>query len=59
MSKSTGSSAQSSRPASSYEEDVVEMQEEIPSSDHEEDPEVSFHPHQYPQPSTNPAVNLN
>ena len=44
MSKSTRSSAQRSRPASPYEEDVVEILEELPSSEHEEDPEVSFHP---------------
>ena len=55
MSKSTRSSAQRSRPASPYEEDVVETQKEIPSSEHEEDPEVSFHPCQLLQPSINQA----
>ena len=55
MSKSTRSSAQRSRPASPYEEDVVETQEELKSSEHEEDPEVSFHPHQLPQSSINQA----
>ena len=46
MSTMTRSSAQRSRPTSPNEDDVVETQEEILSSDHEEDPEVSFHPHQ-------------
>ena len=58
MSKSTRSSAQRSRPASPYEEDVVETQEELPSSEHEDDPEVSFHPHQLPQSSINQASQL-
>ena len=49
MSTTTRSSAQGSRPASPYDDDVVETQEETPSSDHEEDPEVSFHPLQFPQ----------
>ena len=53
MSKSTRSSAQRSRHASPSEEDVIETQEELPSSEHEEDPEVSFNPHQLPQPSQN------
>ena len=47
MSKTTRSSAQRSRPASPYDDDVVETQEEPPSSEHEEDPEESFHPHQF------------
>ena len=55
MSKSTRSSAQRSRPASPYEEDMVETQEELPSSEQEEDPEVSFHPCQLLQPSPNQA----
>ena len=55
MSKSTKSSAQRSRPASPSEEDVIETQEELPSSEHEEDPEVSFHPHQFLQPSPTQA----
>ena len=49
MSTTTRSSAQRSRPTSPYDDDAVETQEEIPSSDHEEDPEVPFHPHQFPQ----------
>ena len=44
MSTMTRSSAQRSRPTSPYDDDVVEAQEETPSSDHEEEPEVSFHP---------------
>ena len=55
MSRSTKSSAQRSRPASPPEEDVIETQEELPSSEHEEDPEVSFHPSQLLQPSPNQA----
>ena len=55
MSKSTRSSAQRSRPASPYEKDVVETQEELPSSEHEEDPELSFHPCQLLHPSINQA----
>ena len=58
MSKSIKSSAQRSRPASPSEEDVKETQEELPSSKHEEDPEVSFHPHQLLQPSPNQAGQL-
>ena len=46
MSTTSRSSAQRSRPTSPYDDDVVETQEEIPNSDHEDDPEVSFHPHQ-------------
>ena len=49
------SSAQRSRPASPSEEDVIEIQEELWSSEHKEDPEVSFHPHQLLQPSPNQA----
>ena len=55
MSRSTKSYAQRSRPASPSEEDVIESQEELPSSEHEEDPEVSFHPQQLLQPSPNQA----
>ena len=44
MSQLTRSSAQRSRPLSPYVDDVVATQEEPTSSDHEEDPEVSFHP---------------
>ena len=50
MSTMTRSSAQRSRPGSPYEDEVVETQEGTLSTDHEEDPEVSFHPHQLPQP---------
>ena len=46
MSQSTRSSAQRSRPSSPYDDDAVATQEEPMSSDHEEDPEVSFHPYQ-------------
>ena len=55
MSTMTRSSAQRSRPASPYDDDVVETQEETPSSEHEEDPEVSFHPHQLPQLPPHPV----
>ena len=52
MSQLTRSSAHRSRPSSPYDDDEVAPQEEPTSSDHEEDPEVSFHPHQSlpPQP---------
>ena len=50
MSQSTRSSAQRYRPSSPYDDDAVATQEEPTSSDHEEDPEVSFHPHQSPPP---------
>ena len=55
MSTTTRSSAQRSRPTSPYDDDVVETQEETMSSDHEEDPEVSFHPHQLPQLPPHPV----
>ena len=51
----TRSSAQRSRPASLYDDDVVETQKETPSSEHEEDPEVSFHLCQLPQPPPHPV----
>ena len=38
------SSAQRSRSPSQSEEEVIESNEELPSSQHEEDHEVSFHP---------------
>ena len=34
---------------------MIETQKELPSSEHEEDPEVSFHPHKLLQPSSNQA----
>ena len=46
MSQLTRSSVQRSRSSSQYDDDIVATQEEPMSSDHEEDPEVSFHPHQ-------------
>ena len=52
MPRSTKSSAQHTRPVPSSEEDLSNTQEELSSSEHEADPEVSFHPHQPPQPST-------
>ena len=52
MPKTTKSSAQGSRQISSSEEDMPHTQEELSSPEHEEDPEVSFHPCQLPQPST-------
>ena len=51
MPKTTKSSAQGSRPVSPSEEDTLHTQEEPSSSEHEEDPEVSFHPCHIPQPS--------
>ena len=58
MSTRTRSSAQRCRPASPYEDDVVETQEETLSSEHEEDPEVSFHPHQLLQLPPHPVGQL-
>ena len=55
MSKSIRSSAQRSRPASPSEEDMIETQEELPSSEHEEDSELSFHPCQLCKPTPNQA----
>ena len=52
MPKTTKSSAQGNRPVSPLEEDMSNIQEELSSSEREEDPEVSFHPHQLLQPST-------
>ena len=46
MSQLTRSSAHRSRPSSPYDDDAVATQEEPTCSDHEEVPEVSFHPHQ-------------
>ena len=46
MSQLTRSSAQRSRPSSPYDDVAVATQEEPTNSDHEEDPEVFFHPHQ-------------
>ena len=53
MPKTTKSSAQGSRPVSPSEEDISNTHEEHSSSEHKADPEVSFHPNQPPQPSTN------
>ena len=50
MSQSTRNSAQRSRPSSPYDDDAVATEEEPMSSDHEEAPKVSFHPHQPPSP---------
>ena len=51
MPKTTKSSAQGSRPVSPSEKDMLNTKEEPSSSEHEEDPEVSFHPCQILQPS--------
>ena len=58
MSTMTRSSAQRSRPTSPCEDDVVETQEETPSSEHEEDPEISIHPRQLLQLPPHPAGQL-
>ena len=55
MPKSTKTLTQGSRPGSPSEEDVTNIQEELSSSEHEEDPEVSFHSHQFLQPSPSQA----
>ena len=52
MPKSTKSSAQGTRPVPPLEEQMSNTQEEPSSSEHEADPEVSFHPCQPLQPST-------
>ena len=51
MSKTTTKSAQESRSVSPSEEDVLHTQDKLSNSEHEEDPEVSFHPCQIQQPS--------
>ena len=64
MPKTTKSSVQGSTLVSSPEEDMSNTQEELSSSEHEENPEVSFHPCQLLQPSTSregqpqPAVGI-
>ena len=55
MSKTIRSSAQRSRPASPYDKDIVETQEEPLSSEHEVDHGVSLNPHQFPSLPSNPA----
>ena len=50
--KPTKSSAQGTRPVPPPEEDMSNTQEELSTSEQKADPEVSFHPHQPPQPST-------
>ena len=52
MPKTTKSSAQGTRPVPPSKEDMSNTQEEHSSSEHEADPEVSFHSHQPPQLST-------
>ena len=52
MPKSTKSSAQGTRPVPPSEEHMLSTQEELSSSEHEADHEVSFHPQQPLQPST-------
>ena len=52
------SSAQRSRSPSQSEEEVIESNEELPSSKHEEDHEVSFHPCHVPQTPPNPTGQL-
>ena len=47
----TKSSAQGSRPVSPSKDNMLNTQDELSSSGIEEDPEVSFHPHQLLQPS--------
>ena len=48
------SSAQRSRSPSQSVEEVIESNEELPSSEHEEDHEESFHPHHVLQVPPNP-----
>ena len=50
MPKTTKNSTQGSRPVTPSEEDMLNTQEEPSKSEHKEDPEVSFHPHQIAQP---------
>ena len=52
------SSAQRSRAPSQSEEEVIESNEELPSSEHEEDHEVSFHSHNVLQIPPNPMGQL-
>ena len=48
----TKSSAQGTRPIPPPEENVLSTKEELSSSEYETEPEVPFHPHQPPQPSS-------
>ena len=55
MAHRSKSSAQRSRSPSQSEEGVIVSNEELPSSEQEEDHEVCFHPHQVPHIPPNPA----
>ena len=55
MAHRSKSSTQRSRSPSQSEEEVIESIEELPSSEHEEDHEVSFHPHHVLQTPPNRA----
>ena len=55
MAHRSKSSAQRSISPSQSEEEVIESNEELPSSEHDEDHEVSFHPCHVLQTPPNPA----
>ena len=54
MANRSRNSAQRSRSPSPSAEEVIESQEELHNSEHEEDLEVSFHPHHVLPTSSNP-----
>ena len=55
MANRSKNSTQRSRSPSQSAEEVIESQEELLNSEHEEDLEVSFHPHHVPAAPSNPA----
>ena len=55
MANRSKNSAQRSRSPSQLAEEVIESQEELLNLEHEEDLEVSFHPHHVPAAPSNPV----
>ena len=55
MANRATTSVQGSRSPSPHTEEVMESPNELLHSDHDEDPEVSFHPHHTPVPLPNPV----
>ena len=55
MANRSKNSAQRSRSPSPSAEEVIESKEELLNSEHEEDLEVSFHPHHVPPIPSNPV----
>ena len=55
MANRSKTSVQGSRSLSPHTEEVTESPDDLLHSDHEEDLEVSFHPHHTPVPPANPV----